>query len=67
MDFKSIIEMQEAMTPKTGYNVVGVDDFDIEHPLYLIGFYTTREEAEAEVERQEKDHSDPVYIYTNEK
>jgi len=42
------LEAKKAMTPETGYNVVGVDTFEPPgEELFLVGHYDTWEEAEA--------------------
>lgn len=53
-----------SVTPKTGYNVVGVDDFEPPgDQLYIIGHYESREEAEAALARWKESHEDPAYVY----
>lgn len=51
---KAMLAQKEAMTPKEGFNLVGLDDY--EEPgdqLFLIAHYDTRAEAVA----AEKDHN----------
>lgn len=51
---KAMLAQKAALTPKEGYNLVGLDDY--EEPgdqLFLIGHYKTREDAV----RAEKDHN----------
>jgi hypothetical protein len=60
------LRAQKAMTPRKGegYNVVGVDSF--EEPgdeLYLIGNYSTQEEAERVAALRRRQHPDTVHVY----
>lgn len=58
------VKAMDRFIPSEGFNVVGVDSF--EEPgdeLYLIGHYTTREEAEAAKAEHEKTTEDAVHIY----
>lgn len=64
-----MLAAKKAMTPKTGFNVVGVDDYEVdpESKLYLIGHFDSREEAEAERKAREKaDPDEVVHIYAAE-
>lgn len=51
--------------PETGFNVVGVDTFEIPgEQLYLIGHYSTQAKAEAAlVAFQKRSKGDSAYIY----
>ncbi len=69
MSDKSLFERQndriKEMTPKTGFNVVGVDKF--EQPgdeLYLVKHCKTKEEAEKVVADMTKKHPrDDFHVY----
>jgi hypothetical protein len=42
-----IMEAKAKMTPKTGFNVVGVDDFEMPgDELFLVGHYESKEDAD---------------------
>jgi hypothetical protein len=65
-DFEKRFAAKERLTPKAGFNVVGVDSFedDPAHELFLCGHFETREEAEEELAaRKEKSPSERYYIY----
>lgn len=68
MDVKKALEAIEEMTPKTGFNLVGVDDF--EEPgeeLYLVGHFDTREAADAaKTDRLRKNPDEVLHIYAAE-
>jgi len=59
---------KDAMTPSTGANLIGVDDFEEPgHELYLIGRYPTVEAAEAAQKRRKIAEPDEVtYVYAAE-
>ena len=52
-------------TPEQGYNLVGVDDFEMPgKQLYLIGHFATRAEAEAaQRDFNARSNGDKAYIY----
>jgi hypothetical protein len=56
------LEDREKHTPKEGYDLVGIDDFEpIGEQLYTISHHETRKEA---LEAQKKwEHSDDTVIY----
>jgi hypothetical protein len=56
---------KDRFIPKEGYNVVGVDDFEMPgEQLYLVGQYTTREDAEAGLKRfQDLNPGHTAHIY----
>ena len=56
---------KEKFIPESGYNVVGVDDFDLPgEQLYLIKHFAAREEAEAFLAARKKAHpGEKAYIY----
>ncbi len=59
-------EAMQAMIPKSGFNLVGLDDFerDPADELFLIGHFDTQEEAEAA--RADRLKSSPglkMYVY----
>ena len=63
-----INKMREDMkrhTPKTGFNVVAVDDFEpAGEQIYLVAHRDTREEAEQALKDfQAKNKTDKAYIY----
>jgi hypothetical protein len=54
MTMQAMLAQKKAMTPKKGFNLVGLDDF--EEPgeqLFLIGHY----ESKAEAEKADKEHN----------
>lgn len=59
-----VLAEKKAMTPKTGYNLVGVDDFGKpdEQGLFLVGNFKTKEDAEAEKTVREHDNPDQKYF-----
>ena len=65
-------EMLEAMRrnkrkflPQSGYNVVGVDDFELPgEQMFLVGHYPTREAAQAALEKfKERNPGHEGYVY----
>jgi hypothetical protein len=60
-----MIRDKQKFLPKTGYNVVGVDDFELPgEQLFLIGQYPTRDAAQRALERFQKEnpgHTAHVY------
>lgn len=66
MNTKKALAEKAALTPKTGYNLVGFDDFGPpdEWGLYFINHYEDKEEAEAEKAKREKENPDGrYYVY----
>lgn len=66
MFIRKALEEKESMTPKAGYNLVGLDDFGRpdEQGLYLIGNFPTEEEANREkARRQEQNPSIKYFVY----
>ncbi len=66
MSVEKMLSAMERMTPKTGANVVGVDDFeDPGEELYLVKHCASVAEAEAYAKAYRKKHpdSDPVHVY----
>lgn len=63
---EKMMDERESMTPDTGYNLVGFDDFeDPGEMLYLIGHFDTAEEAEAEKKKRlEKNPDEVMYVYS---
>ena len=63
---KEALDQREALTPKKGFNLVGVDTYgdpDDQGP-YLVNHYDTRDEAEKAKAAQEKDDPETTfYIY----
>jgi hypothetical protein len=64
-DLDKRLEAIKEKTPKEGYNLVGVDDFeDAGDDLYLIDHFATWDEAHKElVRRKAADGSLTLYIY----
>jgi hypothetical protein len=69
-EFDERMAAVERLTPKTGFNVVGVDSFEDEpaYELFLVGHCATRAEAEdllaATLKRTREHGSDEAfYIY----
>jgi hypothetical protein len=56
---------KEKFLPKQGYNVVGVDDFEVPgEQLYLVGHFVTREEAdEARKRFEERNPGHEAHVY----
>ncbi len=53
-----------ALTPTTGFNVVAVDSHEKPgQALYLVGHFTTKEEAEEARVKHEKSSRNISYIY----
>jgi hypothetical protein len=51
-------------TPKEGFNVVGVDSFEMPgEALYLVGHYATRKEALAAARAHEASSCDRAHVY----
>jgi hypothetical protein len=65
---KKMMEEKRKLVPKSGYNLVGVDDFEMPgERLYLIGHYTTEEAAnDALAAFQKRNPNEQAYIYTPE-
>ena len=60
--FEKMERHKREFIPTTGFNLVGLDDFELPgEELYLIAHYATREEAEAAMKRQPV--SDGMFIY----
>jgi hypothetical protein len=57
-------EEKKRFIPKSGFNVVGVDDFEpIGEALYLVGHYSDRAKAEARAAAHSKESGDACYVY----
>jgi hypothetical protein len=55
MDFDKALERKRALIPKSGYNVVGIDPFEMpDEALYLIAHTATLAEAERIAEEKRK-------------
>lgn len=66
MSIEKALAHKKTLIPEEGFNVVGVDTFEEpDEALYFIGHFATKEEAEKEKEKQEKDGV-IAYIYTKE-
>ena len=64
MSLKAMLARKSELSPKEGYNVVGVDSFELgADALYLIGHYATLAEAEATLKRESRKTKDKLYIY----
>jgi hypothetical protein len=51
-------------TPQEGFNVVGVDSFEMPgEALYLVGHYGTRKEAAAAARAHEASSGDRAHVY----
>lgn len=65
LTFEAMAKRKIELTPKVGFNVVGVDAF--EHgadALFLVGHFDNRKEADAKLkEMQAEDDLDKFYIY----
>lgn len=70
MSFIERIEAERrALTPETGFNVVGVDRFELPgEAAYLVSHHDTRAEAEAVAKRMKRENpDDDFHIYESEK
>lgn len=67
MDFiERALKQIEEMTPESGFNLVGLDDYGPpdEQGLYFIANFSSQEEAEAEKAKREKANPDVnYYVY----
>jgi hypothetical protein len=65
VDVKKALAAMEKMTPKEGFNLVGVDDFEPPgEELFLIGHFDTKDEAEAAKAERLRENPDAVmHIY----
>lgn len=66
MFVRKALEEKAAMTPETGYNLVGLDDFGLpeDQGLYLIGNFATEGEANREMaRRKEENPSGKYFVY----
>lgn len=63
--FDAMMKDKKRVTPKAGFNVVGVDDFEMPgEQLYIVSHHDTRPEAEAVVKKFVKQNPDEaVHIY----
>jgi len=63
MDFDKAMERKRARIPQTGYNVVGIDTFEMpDNALYLIAHTETLAEAEA-IAESKREQGIRVFIY----
>lgn len=66
VSMKDALERKAALTPESGFNIVGIDTFgdpDDQGP-FLVNHFEKREDAEKEKAAQEKADPDTVfYIY----
>lgn len=64
-EFEMRLRQMETMTPKKGFNLVGVDTFeDPGNELYFIGHFSTRAAAEREKKnRLKKNPHEVVHVY----
>ncbi len=67
---KVILDEIARFSPKTGFNVVGEDDFELPgERLFLLGHFATKEEAEAAAQEHREDMAlsgndmDKVHVY----
>ena len=60
-----MLAAKQRFIPKRGFNVVGVDTFEMPgEELYLIAHYDSEEEANASQQAYQQAHPDvPVYVY----
>jgi hypothetical protein len=60
------LAVKEKMTPKQGFDLVGLDDFEVEpeDELYFIEHFETQKEAEAAQKARKEDDPDEVtYVF----
>lgn len=59
---------KEKWIPKSGYNVVGVDEMEVPgEQLFLVGTYVTREEANRALEAfQKRNPGHTAHVYSSE-
>lgn len=63
-----ILTEKASFIPRSGFNLVGLDDFgDFGEKLYLIAHFTSREAAETELERRRatERYPDRMFIYAS--
>lgn len=64
MNMKDMLKRKTELTPQSGFNLVGVDDYDVgADALYLIAHFDTRPEAEAAKKKKAQTTDDTLYIY----
>lgn len=65
---ETVAKRVEEMTPKTGFNVVGVDRFEpVEEALYFVSHHETRTAAEAAAKAMSQANvEDSFHVYTRE-
>ena len=64
--FAARLKAKSKMIPKTGFNLVGVDDFEREpgEELYLIRNFPSREAAERAQKARKRTHPDEItHVY----
>ena len=61
--FEKALKEKAALTPKTGYNLVGLDTFGSpeDQGLYLVDHYDEKADAEAELARRKEANPDITY------
>jgi hypothetical protein len=59
-----ILKQIDDMTPDKGFNLCGLDDYGKpdEQGLYLIGNFASEEEANAELEKRQKENPDERFF-----
>ena len=65
MDFEKALKRKQALIPKSGYNLVGLDTFaepDDDGALFLIGHFENEEEAIIEADKYRKPAT-KVFVY----
>lgn len=62
----AMLKQKKAMTPKSGFNLVGLDDFELPgEQLFLIGQYKTEGEANAAKKKHDARNKDvKTFIYS---
>lgn len=61
---KTAQEQRKKFTPKKGFNVVAVDDYEMPgEGLYLVAHFDTREEAEKAAKEHTKKRGETAFVY----
>lgn len=64
MPLSDLLRQKAKLTPKRGFNLVGLDTFDVEEGLYLIAHFETRAQAEQAQKKRTAAHPhEQLYIY----
>ena len=63
-NFEKRLAAIDRLTPREGFNVVAVDDYEeAGDDLYLVGQYKTKEDAESHAANHTKETGEKAYVY----